>query len=180
MKVLAALMVAGALGLGGCAARMQVPENQQPIAVSATSAKKVVLNLDGSATATGADSWSSLTSAFQDGCREEASAAGVPLEFQQGAVKVTGEAGTLVALYVNDFRYISTGARIGLGVMTGNAFIDANARFLNLDDGALLGERPYSTKSTAWQGIMAAMTAKQAQAICKNMLDVVRNGGSGK
>lgn len=175
MKFLATIVVICALGLTGCATRMQAVEDQKPIAVSAAATKKLVLAMDGSEVAKGSDSWGSLTSAFHDGCKEEASSAGVPIEFQHGAAHATGEEGTLFSMYVNDFRYVSTGARIGFGIMTGNAFIDASTKFQDLKSGDVWGERPYSTKSSAWQGIMSAMTAKQAQTICKNMIDVLRN-----
>lgn len=174
MKPAAIIMMCCALGLTGCAVRMQGAENHKPIAVGPAAAKKLVLSIDGSATATGADSWSSLTSAFHVGCTEEATSAGVQLEFQDGAARATGEPGSLLAMYVNDFRYISTGMRVGIGIMSGNAFIDANTKFLDLQNGTLWGERPYMTKSSAWEGVGSAMTAKQAQAICKNMIDVVR------
>jgi hypothetical protein len=173
------IVACSAMALTGCAVRMQGTENHKPIAVGPTAAKKLVLGIDGSATATGADSWTSLTSAFQEGCKEEATTAGVQIEFQNGAARPTGEPGALLAMYVNDFRYISTGMRLGIGIMSGNAFIDASTKFLDLQNGAVWGERPYMTKSSAMEGIGSAMTAKQAQAICKNMIDVVRGGDGG-
>lgn len=174
MRFTAIIAACCTMGLTGCAVRMEGAENHKPIAVGPTAAQKLVLSIDGSATATGADSWASLTSAFQEGCKEEATTAGVPIEFQTGAARPTGEPGALLAMHVNDFRYISTGMRLGIGVMSGNAFIDAKTKFLDLQSGAVWGERPYMTKSSAMEGIGSAMTAKQAQAICKNMIDVVR------
>lgn len=169
------IMVAScAMVLSGCAVRMEGSENQKPIAVGAAAAKKVVLGIDGSDIATQADSWPKMKDAFHEGCQEEAKAAGLQLDFQDGAARPMGEPGTLLALYVNDFRYISTGMRLGIGIMSGNAFIYANTKFLDLQTGALWGERPYTTESSAMQGIGSAMTARQAQAICKNMFDVVR------
>jgi hypothetical protein len=178
MRATATILACCAMGLTGCAVRMEGAENHKPIAVGPTATKKLVLGIDGSPTATGADSWASLTSAFQEGCKEEATTAGLQIEFQQGAARSTGEPGALLAMYVNDFRYISTGMRLGIGIMSGNAFIDANTKFLDLQTGAVWGERPYTTKSSAMEGIGSAMTAKQAQAICKNMIDVVRGTDS--
>ena len=162
------IMVAScAIALSGCAVRMEGAENHKPIAVGATATKKVVLGIDGDELATRADSWPKMKDAFHEGCQEEAKTAGLQLDFQDGAARPTGEPGTLLALHVNDFRYISTGMRLGIGIMSGNAFIYANTTFLDLQTGALWGERPYTTESSA-------MTARQAQAICKNMFDVVR------
>ncbi len=168
------IVASGAMALSGCAVRMENAENHKPIAVGAAAAKKVVLGIDGSDVATRADSWPKMKEAFHEGCQEEARSAGLQLNFQDGAARPMGEPGTLLALYVNDFRYISTGMRLGIGIMSGNAFIDANTKFLDLQTGALWGERPYTTESSAMEGIGSAMTARQAQAICKNMFDVVR------
>lgn len=169
------IMVAcSAMALTGCAVRMEGAEDHKPIAVGSAAAKKVVLGIDGSDIATRADSWPKMKDAFHEGCQEEAKTAGLQVDFKDGAASATGEPGTLLALYVNDFRYISTGMRLGIGIMSGNAFIYANTKFQDLQTGTLWGERPYTTESSAMEGIGSAMTAKQAQAICKNMFDVVR------
>ncbi|HEY4366686.1 MAG TPA: hypothetical protein VGN07_05580 [Steroidobacteraceae bacterium] len=173
MKSVALVAAGCVLGLSGCATRLQTAEDQKPIVVGAAASKKIVVDFDGGKVATDADSWSSLKETWQEGCTEEAKNAGVALSFQDGSPHSTGEDGTLVAIYVNDFHYVSTGARIGLGIMTGNAFIDAKARFMDLKNGAVWGERPYSTASSAWQGVFSAMTPKQTQTICKEMLAVV-------
>lgn len=174
MRLAAIMLASCAMALTGCAVRMEGAENHKPIAVGAAATKKVVLGIDGSAVATGADSWPKMKEAFQENCQEEAKTAGLQLAFQDGAARPTSEPGTLLALYINDFRYISTGMRLGIGIMSGNAFIDANTKFLDLQTGTPWGERPYTTRSSAMEGIGSAMTAKQAQAICKNMFDVVR------
>ena len=174
MRLAAILMASGAIALTGCAVRMEGAENHKPIPIGAAAAKKVVLGIDGSDSAIRADSWPKMKEAFQEGCQEEAKSVGLQLDFQDAAASPTGEPGTLLALYVNDFRYISTGMRLGIGIMSGNAFIDANTKFLDLQTGTLWGERPYTTESSAMEGIGSAMTARQAQAICKNMFDVVR------
>lgn len=175
---LAIVVASCAMALTGCAVRMEGAEDYKPIAVGSAAAKKVVLGIDGSDIATRADSWPTMKEAFHEGCREEAETAGLQLDIQDGAAKPTGEPGTLLALYVNDFRYISTGMRVGIGIMSGNAFIYANTKFLDLQTGELWGERPYTTESSAMEGIGSAMTGKQAQAICKNMLDAVRGTGA--
>ena len=50
-------------------------------------------------------------------------------EVQKGEARSTGEAGTLLQVYVNDYRMVGIGSRILFGVMTGNAFIDAKASY---------------------------------------------------
>lgn len=169
MKTIALISIA--LLLGGCATRMEQPENPTPIRVSAEAARKLVLNLSGSQTATTADDWETMKGIWRDAFSQQAKDAGIAYGFQEGDAKPTGEAGTLLAVYVNDYRIVSTGARFGLGVMTGNAYVESKVGFIDLKNGEARGERPYNTKSTAWQGVFSAMTAKQVDAICKSMVD---------
>ena len=61
--------------------------------------------------------------------------------------------------------YIGIGARIFLGVMTGNAYIDAKVSFADLGSGQPFGERDYNTSSSAWAGIFAKVTPQQVDAI---------------
>jgi hypothetical protein len=179
MTIFRAVLLCGAFALAGCAANVTSDRDQKPITVAAGARTSIVVNMDGSQLAKGSSSWNSLTSAFQDGCSAEASATGVPIKFSNGSAHVTGQDGTLVSLYVNDFRYISKGMRIGFGIMTGNAFIDAKATFVDMRSGDVWGDRSYQTKSSAMQGIFSAMTAEQAQAICKSMVDVVSGAEGG-
>jgi hypothetical protein len=130
-----------------------------------------VLNISGSPTAAGSSDWETMKGVWRDAFAEEAKEAGVPFGFQDGAAQPTGEEGTLLAVYVNDYRYVSTGARFGLGVMTGNAYIDSKVRFMDLMNGQLRGEQGYNTSSSAWQGVFSAMTSKQVAAICKKMVE---------
>jgi len=57
--------------------------------------------------------------------------------------------------------------------MAGNAYIDSKVRFIDLRGGTLYGERSYNTSSSAWEGIFSAMTAKQIEAICKQIVSEV-------
>lgn len=164
-------LIAIALLLGGCATRMEQPERQAPIQVGAGAAQKLVLNLSGSQTATSADDWESLKGIWRDAFSKQAKQANVAYAFQEGDARHTGEDGTLLAVYVNDYRIVSTGARFGFGVMTGNAFVDSSVEFIDLKNGTTWGKRPYNTKSSAWEGVFSAMTAKQVDAICKALVD---------
>ena len=60
---------------------------------------------------------------------------------------------------------IGIGARIMLGVFSGNAYVDARVRFANLGNGETFGERTYDTTSSSWHGIFAKTTAQQVDAI---------------
>lgn len=99
-----------------------------------------------------------------------AAEAGVKYMEQEIAARPTNEPGTLVTVHVNDYRYLSPGARYGFGVMTGNAYMNSQVRFTDLKSGGPYGERTYNTSSSAWEGIFSAMTAKQIEAICKQIV----------
>ena len=105
--------------------------------------------------------------------KDQATGIGASFVPQEGDPKPTGQAGTLVVVDIMDYRYLSAGARIAFGMMTGNAYIKSTVQFRDLATGNMLGERTYDTSSTAWQGAFSAMTDKQVQAICKQIVGEV-------
>lgn len=170
---LAMMIVSYSMVLTGCAVGIE-SHNQEPVAVGLAATNKVVIAIDGSEIATSADSWPKMKETLQAGCQEEAKASGLQVSFQDGAARATGEPGTLLDFYINDFRHISMGMLFYSGPWLGNPFIDANTKFLDLQNSALWGERPYRADKFQWDGRGSPTTAKQAQAICKKMFDVIR------
>jgi len=134
-------------------------------AVPAASAKRLVLNMTGPSAVTQAKDWPAFQEEWRATFAEHAKDAGVAFEVQQGDVRSTNEAGTLLKVYVNDYRMVGIGARVFFGVMTGNAYKDAKATFSDLNDGKDFGERTYNTTSSAWAGVFAKMTPQQVDAI---------------
>src|SRR6202000_132293 len=114
--------------------------------------------------------WEPFKGMWREAMQEEATAVGASFATQEGDVKPTGAPGTLLAVDIVDFRYVSTGARIGFGIMTGNAFVNAQVSFRDLSSGQVWGDRHYDTSSTAWQGVFSPMTDKQVHAICKEIV----------
>jgi hypothetical protein len=147
------------------------PERRKPEAT-----RHIVLDVTGSPAATGSKEWADFRAVWVESMTTEAAAAGkkVSVRGQSGQSAQSDGPATLVVVHVNDFRWISTGARIGLGIMTGNAFVDASARFSELPSGKAIGERGYNTSSSAGQGIFSAMTDKQVAAICKEIVAEVQ------
>jgi hypothetical protein len=138
---------------------------EAPVGIPAASAKHLVLNMTGASNVTSAKDWPKFQKEWRDNFAEYAKADGITFEVQDGEGHATGQAGTLLKLYVNDYRYVGIGSRIMFGVMTGNAYIDAKATFCDLDDGKQIGERIYNTSSTAWAGVFATMTPGQVDAV---------------
>lgn len=167
--LIATLMVAL---LTGCAATVTKPTTADapPLRIPPESSKQVVMNVTGSKGATESKDWQPLVGEWRSAMKAAADAAGIKFSEQTGSPKPTAESGTLVVVYVNDYRYLSPGARYGLGIMTGNAYIDSKVRFADLKSNVTYGERTYNTSSSAWEGVFSAMTGKQIEAICKEIV----------
>lgn len=140
-----------------------------PLTVPSASAKRLVLNMTGSAVVTQAKDWPSFQEEWRATFAEHAKAAGVAFDVEKGDARATGQTGTLLQVYVNDYRMVGIGSRIFFGVMTGNAYIDAKASFSDLNDGTAFGERLYNTTSSAWGGVFAKMTPQQVDAIASKV-----------
>jgi hypothetical protein len=121
--------------------------------------------MTGPAVVTQAKDWAAFQEEWRATFADHAKDAGVAFEVQKGEAHSSGEAGTLLQVYVNDYRMVGIGSRIFFGVMTGNAYIDAKGTYSNLSDGAAFGERTYNTSSSAWAGVFAKMTPQQVDAI---------------
>jgi hypothetical protein len=149
-----------------------------PLNVPSASRKRLVLNMTGPAAVTQAKDWPAFQEEWRSTFADHAKEAGVSFEVQKGDAHSIGEAGTLLHVYVNDYRMIGIGARIMLGVMTGNAYIDAKADYMDLNDATVFGERSYNTKSSAWGGVFAKMTPQQVDAIASRVFSDWASGTS--
>ena len=78
--------------------------------------------------------------------------------------------GTLLVVNVNDYRVVGIGARVMFGIMTGNAYIDAQLKFKDLNDGKVFGEQADNTSSSAKQVNFSPVTPKQIYAIADEVI----------
>jgi len=140
-----------------------------PLGEPPASTKRLMLNMTGPAVVTQAKDWPAFQEEWRATFADHAKEAGVSFEVQKGDAKPIGEDGTLLQIYVNDYRMVGIGSRIFFGVMTGNAYIDAKADFTDLNDGKVFGERGYNTTSSAWGGVFAKMTPQQVDAIASRV-----------
>jgi hypothetical protein len=160
--------------LPGCASTVQRHDGGAPVAVGTKApGKHVVLNLTGSDVTTSAKDWAGFKGIWKDECSDEFHEAEAQFSMQDGAPQPTGSEGALVVVNVMDYRYVSIGARVMFGIMTGNAFIDAQVGFRDLKTGEMWATKTYDTKSSAWNGVFAAMTTKQVRAMCHEILGEV-------
>ncbi|MCD9006824.1 hypothetical protein LDO31_11360 [Luteimonas sp. XNQY3] len=177
-RIFRSLVLLGAAALlSACAATVQRPTAApvDPVAIN-SDVRQVVLVVEGSDTARAQEDWTEFRALWNDAIRTSATAAGI-----QGSVRDSRPAsldppGVVVVVRVDSFRYVSTGARYGLGAMTGNAHIKASAQFIEVPGGKVAATRTYDTASSAWQGIFAPMTVKQVQAITDQIVAEARGG----
>jgi hypothetical protein len=182
IRLPAPILFALALALAGCAAPQKTDKAEPPAApaetaapatppvpVPAASARKVVLAMTGSKKVVEAKDWADFKKEWRDTFADHAKDANIAYTFVDGEARPLGEAGTLLAVHVEDYRMVGIGARIMFGIMTGNAFIDARIRFLDLRDGKPFGEQAHNTTSSAWGGVFAKVTPQQVDAIAADV-----------
>jgi hypothetical protein len=163
-----------AMMLGGCAATVDTstPTNFPAAAfkVPLESSKRLVLNLQLDGRHPKDSGWQSFRKEWVDIFEEQAKAKGLQFAVQDGDAKPTGESGVLLSVHIDDYKHVTVGQRLMLGIMTGNAYINAKASFRDLSSGTAYGERHYNTSSSAGQGIFAPVTPKQLYAISEDVL----------
>ena len=174
MKLAITSLLFGAFLLTGCAASVQKSATNTALKTNQDSAKHITLNVTGPEQITASEDWEQLKGEWRAAMKAAAASIGAKYSAQEGKPQPTGEPGTLVVVQVNDYRYLSPGARYGFGIMTGNAYVDSTVQFLDLKTGSYLGARKYNTSSTAWQGVFSAMTEKQIQAISAEIVNEIK------
>ena len=158
----------------GCASTVKKSDGSAPVPVGTKATGKfIALNVSGSEATMSAKDWADFRGIWNDECRDEFREAGAEFLMQDGSPQSTGSGGTLVAVNIVDYRYVSIGGRVMFGIMTGNAFINSQVAFRDLKTGDTWATKTYDTKSSAWQGVMSAMTTKQVRAICHEILGEV-------
>jgi hypothetical protein len=159
--------------LTGCAANVQRSGAQATTASLSLQAKsKIVLLVRGSDAVAKSADWPLMREEWRAAMSQAAAAQGLAFAEQpdpEKAPRATG-AGTLVTVMVNDYRYVAAGTRYGLGVFTGNAFVNSDVTFADFETGRVVGNRKYDTSSSAMQGIFSAMTSKQVQGIAAEIV----------
>lgn len=178
--IVSASLVSIAL-LTGCASTQPAKAPSQPAAakvqsvpVPAAAAKKLVLNMSGPQTVTEAKDWQSFKEEWRATFAEHAKDAGIAFAMQEGEPRHLEEPGTLLSVHVNDYRFVGIGARVFFGAMTGNAYIDARADFLDLQTGKRFGTQAYNTSSSAWDGVFGKMTPQQVDAVAAEVFSELK------
>jgi len=162
--------------LSGCAASVKTGGNGN-LSIPEPSKQNLTVNLQGSEKVEKNHDWAQLKQDFSDALQVEASHAGYKIE-EKPVFDIDKADGIGITLKVSNFRYLSRGARYGAGVMVGNAWVNSTAEYYDLRSGQLIGVRTYDTSSSAWEGVMSAMTQEQVQAIAKQVINDIKKAKS--
>lgn len=177
-RLLPSLVLATAALLSACASKPgSTPASGETAAaariapavtVPAAASRRLVLTMTGPDTVVQSKDWPDFKREWKETFAEHAKEAGIAFTFAD-TPPAPGQDGTLLTVNVADYRIVGIGARIMFGIMTGNAFIDAKARFTSLRDGTLYGEQQYNTTSSASGGVFSKVTPQQVDQIAANV-----------
>lgn len=158
--------------VSGCAATVnQSAVGEAKLLAPSTQTKKVGLLVKASPAVEQSKDWQTFRAEWRTAMAEATAGAGLPFVYFDADVPASADPLVLVRVHVNDYRYLTSGARYGFGVMTGNAYIDADAEFVELPANRVLGGKKYATSSSAWEGIFSAMTDKQLRAVANEIVN---------
>lgn len=185
MKILVSIALLGAALLAGCAstapggaapattATPAAPAQSQ-VTIPAAATKKVVLVMSGSKAVVEAKDWDAFKKEWRDTFADYAKESGIAFSTSDRAPPSSSDAGTVLAVYVADYRMVGIGARMFLGVMSGNAYIDAKVSYFDLKTGQNFGAQNYNTSSSAWHGVFGKMTPQQVDSIGKQIFSELK------
>ncbi|UZE22066.1 hypothetical protein LOY67_18665 [Pseudomonas sp. B21-056] len=159
--------------LSGCAASVK-SGGTEALVIQESAKQNLIVNFQGNSKVEQNEDWSRLKQEWNDALQVEATRAGYHLVEAQ-PTSLDGKDGVGIKINVTNFRYLTPGARYGAGVMVGNAWVNSRADYSDLKSGRLIGTRTYDTSSSAWEGVMSAMTQKQVQAISQQIISDIKN-----
>ncbi|MGH8333119.1 MAG: hypothetical protein ACRER3_00505 [Pseudomonas fluorescens] len=159
--------------LSGCAASVK-SGGTEALTIEESAKKNLVVNIQGNGKVQQNDDWIRLRQEWNEALKNEAARVGYRLTESHVANPAEKE-GVGIKINVTNFRYLTPGARYAAGVMVGNAWINSSADYSDLKSGRLIGTRTYDTSSSAWEGVMSAMTQEQVEAIAQQIISDIKS-----
>jgi len=159
--------------LSGCAASVK-SGGAETLTIDEAAKKNLVVNIQGNGKVQQNEDWIRLRQEWNQALKDEATRAGYRLTESHVADPAKTD-GVGIKINVTNFRYLTPGARYAAGVMVGNAWINSSADYSDLKSGRLIGTRTYDTSSSAWEGVMSAMTQEQVEAIAQQIMSDIKS-----
>jgi hypothetical protein len=167
--------------LTGCAATVSRPPStdanksaETKFSSPAVETQRVAVMISGDAKSTSSKDWETFRAEWRTAFDAAARESGFGFKYFEQDVPEQTPGTALVKIQVNDYRYLTAGSRFAWGIMTGNAFVDADVELFELPAKRSLGRKKYTTSSTAWQGVFSAMTDKQVKAISAEIIKDIK------
>ena len=159
--------------LSGCAASVK-SGGTEALTIEESAKNNLVVNIQGNGKVQQNDDWIRLRQEWNEALKNEAARAGYRLT-EYHVANPAEKDGVGIKINVTNFRYLTPGARYAAGVMVGNAWINSSADYSDLKSGRLIGTRTYDTSSSAWEGVMSAMTQEQVEAIAQQIISDIKS-----
>ena len=159
--------------LSGCAASVK-SGGTEALTIEESAKKNLVVDIQGNGKVRQNGDWIRLRQEWNEALKNEADRAGYRLTESHVANPAEKE-GVGIKINVTNFRYLTPGSRYAAGVMVGNAWINSSADYSDLKSGRLIGTRTYDTSSSAWEGVMSAMTQEQVEAIAQQIISDIKS-----
>lgn len=174
MNLLARLAVpALALVVAGCAAPVRSTGDSAPLAASEDGSRRIVMSVQRPQDEKDRDlsrRWLMMRAQWKAAMSASAGKAGIDFVFDDGDTLPSATPGTGVIVKLRDFRFLPDTHRSTLGVFAGNAWVDADVSYVDLQTGQPAGRRSYGSSSNYLQLAFAPMSEEQLQAICDRIV----------
>lgn len=172
------LAASALLLLAGCAVTVKTPAppatGTPRLAVPAVTTVQVGLLVTATPAMRATADWPPFRAEWRNAFKTATAAAGLRMHYFETEPSENLPGTVLVRITIKDYRHIHTRTRWALGGFTGNAYVEAEAEFIELPSKRSLGTRRYSTSSSFWQSVLSPMTDKQLAALAAAMVQELR------
>lgn len=164
-----------ALLLSGCAATVsRTGASGAPLQISPASTAHLSLQVQAAPGMVSSGDWDTLRNDWRESMGQSAGLAGMGYTWLEASAAPSSRSGVLAVVKVQNFRYVSAAARVGMGVLGGDAHLNAEVSFYELPDKRLLGTRTYGTTTKFSEGIFSAASRKQVEAMTKEIVAEIK------
>lgn len=164
-----------ALLLSGCAATVsRTGASGAPLQISPASTAHLSLQVQAAPGMVSSGDWDTLRNDWRESMGQSAGLAGIGYTWLEASAAPASRPGVLAVVKVQNFRYVSAAARVGMGVLGGDAHLNAEVSFYELPDKRLLGTRTYGTTTKFSEGIFSAASRKQVEAMTKEIVAEIK------
>jgi hypothetical protein len=166
---------AALLLLSGCAATVsRTGGASAPLQVSPAAVAHLSLQVQPAPGMVPSGDWETLRNDWRETMGQSTGLAGMGYTWLEAGAEPVARPGVLAVVKVQNFRYVSAAARVGMGVLGGDAHINTEVSFYELPDKRLLGTRSYGTTTKFSEGIFSAASRKQVEAMSKEIVSDIK------